>query len=51
MSTERPVTITPTPADLCSVCGHPAQPGLTINSLPVCTNCVRTGKAHNKEEA
>lgn len=40
----------PTPADLCSVCGNPAQPSLTINLLPVCTNCVRTGKAHNKEE-
>lgn len=41
----------PAPAGLCSVCSDPAQPGLTLNLLPVCTNCVRTSKAHNKEKA
>lgn len=41
----------PAPADLCSVCSDPAQPGLALSLLPVCTNCVRTGKATNKEEA
>lgn len=41
----------PAPEPPCSVCGNPAQPSLTINLLPVCTNCVRTGTAFNKEKA
>ena len=41
----------PPAAPLCSVCNEAAQPKLTINLQPVCTSCVRSGRAFNKEKA